>query len=400
MVWGIGLNLKINDQAFSFKYALFYTGIIFFILLFPFLIYANYMYKLEEAKTEIALKKKGVQIINAMEKFDANSEEYFSFPRFKKFESGIYDANFNPIFTLIQSKQVTYLSVGYNSIKNRRAYVFEFNNKRYFKARYLVVMTDFDNLTIVKNMMIVMICIAVITFVLSFIILRNFAKPFRQMNENLDSFIKDSMHEINTPLSIININVDMYNEKFGKNKYFSRIKSASKILSGIYNDMNYLIKEQTINNAPKKEIDFSAFVEKSVDYFKDIAELKGIKIVQKIQSELFISFVPAKLQKIVDNTLSNAIKYGKEERDVVVILHSRGNKIVLSIHDYGIGIKEPEKIFSRYYREDDTKGGFGIGLNIVNKIILDEDIKVNVYSQLNVGSTFEYWFDPLKKSTT
>lgn len=358
------------------------------------------MYNLQEAKTEIALKKKGIQIINSMEEYDEQSEEYFTFPRFKKFASGIYDENFNAIFTLIDPKHVTYLSVGYNSIKNKRAYVFEFNNKRYFQARYLVVMTDFDNLTIIKNMIIVMICIALITFVLSFIILRNFAKPFRQMNDNLDSFIKDSMHEINTPLSIININVDMYHEKFPQNKYFSRIKSASKILSTIYNDMNYLIKEQTINSAEKKEIDFSSFVKKSVDYFEDIAELKGIKIIQKIQSDLKISFVPTKLQKIIDNTLSNAIKYGKEETDVLVILHARGNKIVLSIHDNGIGIKDPDKIFSRYYREDDTKGGFGIGLNIVNKIIVDENIKVNVYSQINVGSTFEYWFEPLKKSAT
>lgn len=358
------------------------------------------MFKLEEAKTEIALKKKGIQIINDMEKYDANNEEYFTFPRFKKFQSGIYDENFNPIFSLIESRDIAYLSTGYNKIKSRRAFVYEFKTKRYFQARYLVIMTEFDNLTIIKNMVIVMMSIAVVTFILSFIILKNFAKPFKQMNESLDGFIKDSMHEINTPLSIININIDMYNEKFGKNKYFSRIKSASKILSTIYNDMNYLIKEQTINTAPKKEIDFSFFVRKSIDYFKDVAELKGIKIIPKIEDNHFISFVPAKLQKIVDNTLSNAIKYGKEEKDVVVMLHQRGNKVVLSIQDFGIGIKEPDKIFSRYYREDDTKGGFGIGLNIVNKIINDDNIKVNVYSELNVGSTFEYWFEPLQKWTT
>lgn len=356
------------------------------------------MVKLEEAKTEIALKKKGVFIINSMEKYDNQSEGYFEFPRFKEFQAGLYDKNFNPLFTLIESKSMSYLKNGYNKVDGHRAYVYEFQNERYFKARFLVVMTQFDNLTIIRNMIIVILSITLVTFVLSLIVLKNFAKPFKHINESLDGFIKDSMHEINTPLSIININIDMYNEKFEKNKYFSRIKSASKILSNIYNDMNYLIKEKTIDAAPKKEIDFSYFLYKSIDYFKDVAELKGTNIYSKIEENLTIEFIPAKLQKIIDNTLSNAIKYGKEEKDVYVALQQRGDKIVLTIQDFGIGIKDPQKIFSRYYREDDTKGGFGIGLNIVKKIVHDENVKVNVYSKLNVGTTFEYLFDAVKKS--
>lgn len=391
--WGISLSLKINEKRFSLKYAIFYTIIVFIILLFPFVIYANYMYSLQEAKTEIALKKTGIDIINTMEKFDNKKESYFEFPRFKQFQSGLYDANFNPIFTLISMNNITHLSSGYHKIKHNRIYIFEFKNKRYFGSKYLVVTTKFDQFSILKNIVIVMLCIIGITFVLSLIILNNFAKPFRQINESLDNFIKDSMHEINTPLSIININVDMYQEKFGMNRYFSRIKSASKILSSIYNDMNYLIKEQTINKSKKQRIDFSKFVKKSIDYFKDIAELKGIEMMQYIQEGIYIDFVPEKLQKIVDNTLSNAIKYGKEEKEVIIVLEKIGNKTILSIEDFGIGIKEPQKIFSRYYREDDTKGGFGIGLSIVNKIIYDENIEVHVDSKVNKGTKFEYIFN-------
>ncbi|MFA7084035.1 MAG: HAMP domain-containing sensor histidine kinase [Arcobacteraceae bacterium] len=389
------MTLKVNKERFAVKYAIFYTMVVFVILFFPFLIYANYLYSLEEAKTEIALKKTAITVINEMEKYSSSTSPHFNFPRFKKFTSGIYDSNYNPIFTLIEANKnaIANVSEGYQHLNNDRIYTYKFKNSRYFGAKYLLVLTQFDNFTIIKNMIIVMFCIISITFLLSLFILKNFAKPFQEMNEALDNFIKDSMHEINTPLSIININVDMYNEKFGPNKYFSRIKSASKILSKLYNDMNYLIKEQTINRkAHRREIDFSAFVLKSVDYFKDIAELKGIEIVSHIEENIFIDFIPAKLQKIVDNTLSNAIKYGKEEREVIVILKIVEPYIVLSIEDFGIGIKEPNKIFSRYYREEETKGGFGIGLSIVNKIIHDENIKVKVTSQLNNGTTFEYFF--------
>lgn len=96
------------------------------------------MYSLEEAKTEIALKKIGIQIINEMEKYDETSSEHFSFPRFKKFEAGLYDINYNPIFTLINThkKSITYMNEGYHSLNNDRVYVFEFKNNRYFGAKY------------------------------------------------------------------------------------------------------------------------------------------------------------------------------------------------------------------------------------------------------------------------
>ena len=200
------------------------------------------------------------------------------------------------------------------------------------------------------------------------------------------------MHEINTPLSIININIDMFTEKFGKNRYLSRIKSAAKILSSLYDDMNYLIKEQTINKTEKKRINFSKFLQKSVDYFKDIAELKDISLHLEVEENVYIDFVPTKLQKIVDNNLSNAIKYSYEGGEVIVSLKRIEDKIVLGFKDYGIGIKDTQKIFSRYYREDHTKGGFGIGLNIVGKIVNEEKIEVKIVSEPDKGSYFEYTF--------
>lgn len=56
------------------------------------------------------------------------------------------------------------------------------------------------------------------------------------------------MHEINTPLSIINLNSDLFANKYGENKYLWRIKSASKTLATIYNDMDYLVKEGRVNH--------------------------------------------------------------------------------------------------------------------------------------------------------
>ena len=57
-----------------------------------------------------------------------------------------------------------------------------------------------------------------------------------------------------------------------------------------------------------------------------------------------------------------------------------------------MGIENVDKIFSRYYREDETKGGFGIGLNIVKEIIDEEGITLKIDSKLGEGTTFAYTF--------
>lgn len=392
-MWGTSLKLDINEYRFSLKYSIIYTLIVMAILLVPFAIYDNYTYNLEEVKTEMALKKKSIQIINEMEKFDGRYQSTFTFPRFKTYQAGLYDKNGNPIFTLIEEPiSALELKQGYHKSGNYRFYVTEFPDDTYFGARYLVTGTQFNIYTILFNILIIFLSILAVTFLFSFLILKNFSKPFKEINRALDDFIKDSMHEINTPLSIININIDMFTEKFGKNRHLSRIKSAAKILSSLYDDMNYLIKEQTINKTEKKRINFSKFLRKSADYFEDIAELKDIKLHLEIEDDIYIDFVPTKLQKIVDNNLSNAIKYSYEGKDVIISLKRTENVVVLGFKDYGIGIKDTQKIFSRYYREDSTKGGFGIGLNIVGKIVNEEGIKVKIVSEPEKGSYFEYTF--------
>jgi signal transduction histidine kinase len=70
----------------------------------------------------------------------------------------------------------------------------------------------------------------------------------------------------------------------------------------------------------------------------------------------------------------------------------------LRFKDYGVGIEKVEKIFSRYYREDSSKGGFGIGLNIVKSIIEKENIELKIESHPKQGSLFIYIFPQKNKN--
>jgi len=76
-------------------------------------------------------------------------------------------------------------------------------------------------------------------------------------------------------------------------------------------------------------------------------------------------------------------------------LTKKEQRVIFSIKDEGVGMKEPEKVFERYYREDSFKGGFGIGLNIVKNIADQESIVIEVDSKLGKGSTFTYIFKTL-----
>jgi signal transduction histidine kinase len=94
----------------------------------------------------------------------------------------------------------------------------------------------------------------------------------------------------------------------------------------------------------------------------------------------------------VDNTISNAIKYSNDDSHVEINVYTVDEHIVFEVIDHGVGIKDTSKIFSRYYRENEAKGGFGIGLNIVKKIIDEENILLEIKSALGEGTRFRYTF--------
>ncbi len=346
------------------------------------------MININDTKSEIELKNKGYEIIKKMEAYQGDNENFFTFPRYNRYKAGLFDSNFLPLFSLIDQMPPSF-EKGYHEYKHKRYYTVIFPHHRFFGARYLIVESDINHYEIYKMALLIGLSIVLLLFVISYYIFKNFALPFEKINQRLDSFIKDSMHEINTPLSIINVNVDMFSRKHGTNKYLTRIKAASKTLATIYNDMDYLIKQDRFG-FEKESIDMSLFIKERVAYFQDIATLRQININADIEKDITLYFNTTKLQRIVDNTISNAIKYSHEKSTINLFLYLKEGEIVFSVQDFGVGIEKPEKIFERYYREDLNKGGFGIGLNIVKKIIDEHDIVLNIASIYGKGSTFTY----------
>lgn len=225
--------------------------------------------------------------------------------------------------------------------------------------------------------------LALIGFTLS----RMFLRPMNDAIALLDDFIKDTTHELNTPLTAILTNVEaLKNAELPPQtaKKLHRIEIASRTISTLYDDLTYLVLNHDLA-VQNVDLDLSILVHERIDYFRDRIEQKKLSLTLAIDPGVMLFIDPGKAARLIDNLLSNAIKYTRIGGAVTVILHDG----ILCIEDDGIGIPEAmrERIFERYMRADKSVGGFGIGLHIVAMIAREYALQVGVESEENVGTT-------------
>ena len=128
-----------------------------------------------------------------------------------------------------------------------------------------------------------------------------------------------------------------------------------------------------------------------MDFFSEIALGNQHKIITEIQNDIGIYFSPEELQRIVDNNLSNAIKYANRGTDVKVVLREEKEEIILEFVGSSPKIDDTERIFKAFERENDVRGGFGLGLEIVYTICQKENVKIEVQSDDEM-TVFSYRF--------
>jgi two-component system OmpR family sensor kinase len=202
----------------------------------------------------------------------------------------------------------------------------------------------------------------------------------------LDDFIKDTTHELNTPVSAILTNLESLDTTHlddATRKKLNRISIASRTISTLYDDLTYLIlnHDLSISNTP---LNLSLLLSERLEYFRHRIEQKKIDLYTDITPDIIHTFDSTKATRIIDNLLSNAIKYNRMGGKITVILDTNS----LCIEDNGIGIPADmvDRVFERYTRADKSVGGFGIGLHIVAMIAREYNMKISIDSQEKVGT--------------
>ncbi|MFK2821892.1 sensor histidine kinase [Arcobacter sp. YIC-80] len=319
-----------------------------------------------------------------------NFDKYKYYPRDEKFNSAIYDSDKIEIFSTLESNKIKFDEVAY--ISNDKIHFIEKPESYYLGAKYIIVEVSDDKIwyTKVKSeiMMFSLISFAIMS-ILGYFIAKLFLKPMRDSLHLLDRFIKDTTHELNTPISAIVTNIEMIDKSLLDEKTLkkiNRIDIGAKTISNIYEDLTFL----TLNNkiiSENKQLELSKIIRQRVEYFRSLATIKRIKFDLNIQENSTLWCDEKKFSKLLDNLLSNAIKYNKIAGIIKVSLIK--NKLI--VEDTGKGMKQEslENLFERYSRFDNSVGGFGIGLNIVYLIAKEYNLKINVSSKLKIGTKIE-----------
>ena len=201
-----------------------------------------------------------------------------------------------------------------------------------------------------------------------------------QSDEQIQNSIKQTLHELNTPVSTIKLNTKMLlkqsnDEKI--NQKLNRINKSCEDLFELYNDMEYSIKKE-VQNIQKEEVYLDEIIVKSISKFEDIKQ--DIKIIYK-KTDLNIHIDKKGMQIVLDNLISNAIKYNKKDGTINIYTNEKS----LYIKDTGIGIdmKNIFKVYDKYYQENNKNDGFGMGLNTVKTFCDNNNIKLTIDSQIN-----------------
>lgn len=208
--------------------------------------------------------------------------------------------------------------------------------------------------------------------------------PLRNALHLTEEFIKDILHDFNTPISTLRLNVSMLKNELVSNKKIIRIE---KSIQNILNLQNNLKSYLNNHKAQKEKFNLDTFLKERIALLENNYPM--IKFKLEVDSVKLFTNKEA-FTRIIDNILSNGAKYNKKDGEIIL----NYKQDILEIKDTGKGIKNTKKIFDRFYKEQDR--GIGIGLHIVKKLCDELKIDISVKSIVGEGSSF---FINIKKLT-
>tara|TARA_Y100001954_G_C15817863_1_gene608469 strand:+ start:1405 stop:2403 length:999 start_codon:yes stop_codon:yes gene_type:complete len=216
-------------------------------------------------------------------------------------------------------------------------------------------------------------------------------------------FIGNVSHELKTPIFNIQGYVQTLidggiNDEEINLKYLKRANKSVDRMINIVEDLEVISRLET----EQSELDISAFniidlVKEVFDQLEMRANEMSIKLeVNNESSSNFVMGDRDKIQQVFTNLISNSIKYGKKGGKTRVRFFDMEKNILIEVADNGIGIDEDKlgRLFERFYRVDKNRsreiGGTGLGLAIVKHILEGHNQQINVRSTKGVGSTFSF----------
>jgi len=200
--------------------------------------------------------------------------------------------------------------------------------------------------------------------------------PFKKALQLNEEFVRDILHDLNTPLSSLRINLNILKKRHGEERSIRRMFSALETIHTFQSNLRAFLSRQ---EGQKEPFSLRGLFEERLEYFREL--YPRVDFILDLPRDFVLECNKEALLRIIENLLSNAGKYNIPGGKVRISLEGTQLKIA----DSGIGMHHPERAFERYYKEGER--GLGLGLHIVKKLAGELGIEVTLSSRINEGTT-------------
>ena len=212
-----------------------------------------------------------------------------------------------------------------------------------------------------------------------------------ELLEEFKNFTANSIHQVRTPVSVIKIALEMIESP--NTEAMQQIKSSLVSIEHLYDTLSFTLSQDKIEFL-QEDLNLSEVLTKRVALFQVVAEANDKKITLDIKPDVKLKMSLVELEFLIDNNISNAIKYSDPMTEIRVKLVASDEEISLVFESEGKEIKDTKAIFERYFRGDKSRKGNGIGLHMVDTICRKNNILIQVNSFSNINK-FMFFFEKM-----
>jgi signal transduction histidine kinase len=220
--------------------------------------------------------------------------------------------------------------------------------------------------------------------------------------KTLSQFAGDASHELRTPLAVIRTSAELALRRARSPESYREslreIANEAERMTELVEDLLFLARSDAQSaQMPREPFELRDVVGEAAAELRGLAELRHIRVRIAAGDGVAMAGNRAALRRLFLVLLDNALKYSHPDSDVMVTIAHEGERVAVTIEDFGIGIPAADQphIFKRFYQADKarTDGGFGLGLSLAESIVRAHGATIGVESAEGAGATFRVVFD-------
>lgn len=251
--------------------------------------------------------------------------------------------------------------------------------------------------TLLLNLLFVGIFCSFLSFIVSFFMAKHAIKPIKYALTQQKNFVSDASHELRTPITIIQTNLDIINgappgDTIENNrKWLNNIQDETSRMTELINTLLFLARADANQQLLEKEyFSLNQTILQAVSPLELLAQNKGLSLTAEVDGNFTALGDPSRLKQALTILLDNAIRHTPSPGKITVTCTTANDHFYLKVIDTGEGIAAEHipKIFDRFYQADSSrnKGGTGLGLPMAKWIVEKHDGKITVDSKVDQGT--------------